>query len=185
MKKYLFDSDVLIVSKNKHYNPNFIMLFWDWLLEGHRQECFYSIDHVKNELKNSTDIKIGNITKKDFLTDFADNNPAYFLKTITSSLEYGELMRWAGTEWGKNFAAKDIALRNKARARFAHEAYADSWLIAYAKKYDYTIITNEESAPDAKRDIKLPDAAKAFNVQCITLHKVMQLHAHDNLKFRH
>lgn len=46
---------------------------------------------------------------------------------------------------------------------------ADSWLVASGARHGYTIVSNETSAPGAIKRIKIPDAAAAFNVECIPL----------------
>ncbi len=43
---------------------------------------------------------------------------------------------------------------------------ADGWLVAFARVEAVTVITNEESAPDSKRSIKLPDVCNRFELQC-------------------
>ncbi|HHX94629.1 MAG TPA: DUF4411 family protein, partial [Clostridia bacterium] len=40
-----------------------------------------------------------------------------------------------------------------AKAEFA--SVADSWLIAYSKAYDFTIVTNEQYQPHIKRRIPI------------------------------
>lgn len=44
---------------------------------------------------------------------------------------------------------------------------ADAFLVAFAKKYPLTVVTNEVSAPDSKGNVKLPDACQAFGVRSI------------------
>ena len=50
-----------------------------------------------------------------------------------------------------------------AKAKFA--TGADGWLVAYARVHGATVVTNEQSAPDSKREIKLPDVCDQFEVQ--------------------
>ena len=45
---------------------------------------------------------------------------------------------------------------------------ADSWLIASAYRHDATIVTNETSAPQSGKQVKIPDVAAHFSVECIT-----------------
>ncbi|MGQ0650236.1 MAG: DUF4411 family protein [Gemmatimonadaceae bacterium] len=49
-----------------------------------------------------------------------------------------------------------------AKAKFA--SGADGWLVAYARINDAIVITNEQPAPDSKREIKLPDVCDQFGV---------------------
>lgn len=57
---------------------------------------------------------------------------------------------------------------------WTHEKIADGWLIAIAKKENYTIVTNElpninlNSAKPAKNP-KVPDVAMEFEVECINM----------------
>ena len=41
----------------------------------------------------------------------------------------------------------------------------DGWLVAYARVHGATVVTNEQSAPESKREIKLPDVCDQFGVQ--------------------
>lgn len=43
---------------------------------------------------------------------------------------------------------------------------AAGWLVAYASVEAVTVVTNEESAPDSKTVIKLPDVCNRFEVRC-------------------
>lgn len=44
---------------------------------------------------------------------------------------------------------------------------ADSWLVASAARHNAAIVTNEKSAPQSQKKVKIPDAANAFGVRCI------------------
>ena len=50
-----------------------------------------------------------------------------------------------------------------AKAKFA--TGADGWLVAYARVHGATVVTNEQSAPESRREIKLPDVCDQFEVQ--------------------
>lgn len=45
---------------------------------------------------------------------------------------------------------------------------ADHWLVASAHRHGAALVTNEVPAPEGKKRVKIPDAAAAFNVPCIT-----------------
>lgn len=57
----------------------------------------------------------------------------------------------------------------QAKAKFKADSYADTWLCAKAKAMGITLVTQEVSAPNSKKDIKLPDACTQAGVQCIGL----------------
>ena len=50
-----------------------------------------------------------------------------------------------------------------ARAKFA--TGGDGWLVAYARVQDAVVVTNEQSAPESRREIKLPDVCNQFGVK--------------------
>ena len=52
---------------------------------------------------------------------------------------------------------------DQAKAKFA--AGADGWLVAHAQVYGQTVVTNEQSAPESRREIKLPDVCDQFDVE--------------------
>lgn len=49
-----------------------------------------------------------------------------------------------------------------AKAKFA--TGADGWLVAYAKVHGAIVVTNEQRAPESKREVKLPDVCEQFGV---------------------
>lgn len=176
-KKYLFDSDCLITAKNTYYSPNFSALFWEWLIAGNMQNTFFMIDKVIDELKHENH-------EDDYLYQLADTHGDNF-KLITTGQDclqkYGELQNWANTTWAIGKNASQI---RKASEKFAREKSADAWEIAYANIHDFVIVSNEEPAPDSKTIIKLPDAAKAFNVKVVKLHEVLSLYSGQNFTFK-
>ncbi|MCY4482820.1 MAG: DUF4411 family protein [Spirochaetaceae bacterium] len=42
---------------------------------------------------------------------------------------------------------------------------ADGWLVAYARVHRAIVVTNEQSAPESRREIKLPDVCDQFEVK--------------------
>ena len=51
---------------------------------------------------------------------------------------------------------------------------ADPWLIAYAKKYDFVLVSEETSEPHRKNKVKIPDVCNSFNVKCINMIKMFR-----------
>ena len=51
---------------------------------------------------------------------------------------------------------------NYVKAKFA--TGADSWLVAYARIHGAIVVTNEQSALESKREVKLPDVYDQFEV---------------------
>lgn len=51
---------------------------------------------------------------------------------------------------------------------------ADSWLIAMAKAYQYTIVTHEEYKSDIKRKIPIPNVCRAFDIPYINTFEMLR-----------
>ena len=52
---------------------------------------------------------------------------------------------------------------------------ADSWLVASGARHGYTIVSNEKPAPNSVSKIKIPDAAAAFQVECVNLLEFLRI----------
>lgn len=110
---------------------------------------FCSIDKVKAEL----------IGSNDELSKWAKQLPDNFFKSI-------------GTEEMKPYIeqiapwAANSNYKQSAKDRFLQAEYADPFLVAYAMSHENVIVVTEEvSAKDSKRDIKLPDVCDHFGIQ--------------------
>lgn len=79
---------------------------------------------------------------------------------------YGSVMQWAQ---GADF-------RQHAKVEFAKHTVADAFLIATAKAHSYQIVTQEQSKPEAKKKIYLPDAAAANGVQTLYVYDMLSQH---------
>jgi len=175
-KKYLFDSDSLIVAKKTHYAPDFCPAFWEWLITGNDKKYFFTIDRVADELM------LGN--EGDYLCDFVENNGGFVLPSKIDSKcidKYVEIQQWANTQWANGKKHSKIT---KALEVFAKEKTADSWLVAYASAHGFEIVSNEGSSPESQTRVMLPDAAKALGVKVVKLHEVLMLHSGPNFKFK-
>lgn len=175
-KKFLFDSDSLIVAKNSYYSPEFSSAFWDWIVSGNQNAVLYTIDKVINEFKNGNE--------NDYLRKFAEEHePSLTLKTTDDNClrRYGEIQVWANTAWSNG---KDNRKTTKALEVFAKEAIADPWLVAYASLNGFCIVSNEKSAFESQTSVKLPDVANAFGVKVVKLHEVLSICAGQNFTFK-
>lgn len=167
--RYLFDSDVLISSARLHYHPKFCEAFWDWIAAGHKAGIFYSIDKVRDELLNGDEDPLSGWAESPLLRDF-------FQKSIASLPYWGPLTAHANDP--------KRHYKESAKSKFLNADKADAWLISHAAHYkDFTIITNEVSQPESKREIKLPDASKWLGVPTTTIHPVLHRFAKANFTY--
>ncbi|MDP3010945.1 MAG: DUF4411 family protein [Methylococcales bacterium] len=170
--RYLIDANIFIQAKNLHYRFEFCQGFWDWLIQAHQAGIIFSIDKVKMELKNGRD----DDPVKNWMIDSSLNN--FFLPdTRDSSVmsSYGQIMSWL---------ASDTHYTQPAKNEFARFDVADAFLIAVAKTYDYTIVTHEQSRPEAKKRVLIPDAANAFGIRTIMIYDLLSEHAEGNFALK-
>lgn len=166
MSKYLLDSNIFIQSKNLHYRFSFCGNFWILLQDMHATGMVFTVKVVKQEL----------LKTKDELSDWIRSLPKeMFLDHWNAFDEWITVTEYPRICGHPYF---DYALEE-----FANEYEADAWLIAYAKKYGYTIVTNEVRNPDMKRKVPLYDIAEAFSVPCITLFDFLEKYT-DNFTLK-
>jgi hypothetical protein len=169
--RYLLDSDVLITAKNLHYNPNFCTNFWMWIAHGFQQGIVYSIDKVRDELLNG---------KNDDPLHTWASQPAldgFFLNSLPSTPKWQLLAGWA--------VGRQPPFQAAALDKFLDVKSADAWLIAFAAHHPgFMIVTNEQSAPESRKSIKLPDAAAAVGAATVSLFDVLSTHAIGDFAFK-
>lgn len=148
---YIVDSNCFI-QNSRAYNPMDIALsFWNKMTELANRLKFYSIDKVKVEL----------IGGNDELSKWVRQIPADLFKptTPTELKPYSEKI----IPWAFNSDYKQTA-----KDRFLQSDYADPFLVAFALSHnDVTVVTEEVSAKDSKKDIKLPDVCNLFGIRSI------------------
>jgi len=148
-RPYILDSDVFIAAKNSYYAFAICPGFWDSLIHHHSVGDVRSIDRVRVELLAGckTEDLVQWVKKQLPTTFFVDTDE----EDVTDA--YGKVMLWVqGNE----------LYSEGAKAKFATEA--DGWLVAYAMVHDMTVITNEQSRPQASRRVSLPDVCIHFDV---------------------
>lgn len=145
---YVVDSDVLITAKNLYYAFDICPGFWKCLLIHHQRDRVFSIDRVRSELLLGS-------PKEDLVRWVRRDVPeTFFLETDAAvGTAYTGIMMWV---------QRHPRYFDAAKAKFA--TGADGWLVAYASVYGGTVVTNEQPAPDSKREVKLPDVCDQFGV---------------------
>ena len=109
----------------------------------------FSVDRVRGELLAGR--------KNDDLVEWVKQVPRGFFLPVDSEQvtdAYEEVMLWAN---------RHPQYTDPARAKFA--TGADGWLVAYAHIHGAVVVTNEQSAPESKAAIMLPDVCEQFAVR--------------------
>ena len=147
---YLVDSDVFITAKNLYYSFDICPGFWKSVLHHHVEGRVFSVDRVRSEL-------LAGRKTEDLVRWVRDEVPeGFFVQVDTEAVvrAYTDVMMWV---------QRNPKYFDYAKAKLA--TGADGWLVAYARVHGATVVTNEQSAPDSRREIKLPDVCDQFEVQ--------------------
>lgn len=143
MPPYLLDTNFFIEAHRKSYPIDVFPSFWEKIASIATAGQIGSIDKVKQELYRN----------EDALRSWCEQNLSenFFQDSTTAMLEYAQLVTWAYSKLNNPYTQSALDI-------FMDSNEADAFLVAFAKKHDQTLVTNEVSAPDSKRNIKLPDA---------------------------
>ena len=149
-RTYLVDSDVFITAKNLYYSFDICPGFWNCLVHHHREGRVFSIDRVRSEL-------LAGHRKEDLVRWVRYVVPKGFFLPVDTDVvvrAYMDIMMWV---------QRHPRFFDHAKAKFA--TGADGWLVAYAQVHGATVVTNEQSAPESRKEIKLPDVCDQFRVR--------------------
>lgn len=160
-RRYILDTNVFIQAKNLWYGFDIAPGFWK-LIEHHGGGKLVSLKCIKDELNQG---RAG-----DPLVDWVhDRAPAgFFLPHDDAAVsgEYRAMMQWVMANPQFDAAAK---------AKFAAEA--DCFLAAYAKAHgpaNWTVVTQEVYAPEARTKVPLPNVCRQFGVRDINTIQLMR-----------
>ena len=144
--RYLLDADVLIAAHRHRYPPDLFPGFWDCLSHHLATGHLLMIDRVVDEI-------VFPIELSQWVEQAANG---YFPTTATQPIAdaYRQVMDWV---------QDNPQFTPATRAEFARGA--DGWLAAYAMVHGAIVVTNEVSAPDARRKVPLPDLCDQFQVR--------------------
>lgn len=151
---YLVDANVLIEAKNRYYAFDIAPGFWVWLDRAHGHDVVCSIAEVRDEL----------LEGDDDLSQWAQANAAFF-RGIDQGTQrhFTDLTTWA---YSRSFT-------QAALAQFTSDN-ADYLLIAYAREHQYVVVTHEQSHPDARRRVLIPDACTAMGVSTVDTFQMLR-----------
>lgn len=145
---YLLDANVFIEAKRRYYAFDICPGFWDALLMQHENANVASIDRVKKELERGSD---------ELNTWASSTIPESFFRSSDDAdvvNNFRELMAWVQNQH---------QFSEEAKSEFA--SGTDGWLIACAKKNNMILVTHEVLAPEARKNIPIPNVCEAFSVR--------------------
>lgn len=154
---YLIDANAFIEASRHYYSFNLAPRYWTWLYEQCVAGTIGSIQAVYDEIADGED---------ELSAWVRDNTPGEFWlpEDDDSIAAISDLAAWAvGPTRHFTQSAIDEFM-----------ASADLRLVAQAKAIDAAVITREVPSPDAKKRVKLPDAAAAIGVRCVQPFRVYE-----------
>ncbi len=150
---YLVDTSCLTQAYRQYYSFDIAPSFWEFIRKSFESGLLKCNDKVYDEIQKGGD------DLADWLKTVGNKDAFVDTKIDAAILErYGLLMNWANDHPNYNHIAK---------ADFAAYENADPWVVATAMQKGLAVISQEISAPDAKRTIKLPDVCKQFHIRHI------------------
>lgn len=157
---YLIDSSCFMTASRVSNPIDIALSFWNKLAELAQNHTFYSIDKVKDEITlNDDDLS------KWCVANLPDD---FFISTETVEVyqKYAELVNWA----------QNKGIKQTGVDKFIDDTKADIYFVAFASLSPsaYTVVTEETSAINSKKEIKLPDACFAFGVRAINLMSMLR-----------
>lgn len=151
--RYLVDTNVFIEAKNRHYAFDIVPGFWDWLERAHADGNVFTIEKVANEIRPN----------KDSLAEWFARQEGTFIISGASA-DVPNLQRLA--TWAQGAEFTPAALNDFLSS-------ADYYLVAQAATHGAAAVTHEVASNSLKK-IKIPAAAAAMGVSCITPFDMMR-----------
>lgn len=149
---FLLDANVFIQAKNLHYGFDFCPAFWSWVDRSHAAGRVLSLEQVGDELAAGT----------DELATWAQARPLLFVRPDAATVpSLRTVSAWA-VRAGYDAAALNTFLQ-----------VADFYLVAYAHAHGLSLVTHEVAADTIKK-IKIPNAAVALGIKCVTPYAMLR-----------
>ncbi len=154
-RTYVPDTNVLVAAYHHYYAPDICPGFWASLSHHIDSGGLLIIDRVFDEI----------VSPAELVEWVEQATNCSFPTTATQPVAdtYRQLIDWA---------QDNPQFTDAARVEFAGSA--DGWLAAYAMANGAVVVTNEVSAPEARRKVPLPDLCRQFDIQCINTFEMLR-----------
>ena len=126
---------MFVTGKNLYYSFDICPGSWKSMVHHHREGRVFSIDRVRSE-------PLAGQRTEDLIRWVRGRVPTEFFLAVDTDA---------------------VAQTDHATAKFA--TGTDGWLVGCGRAHSTTVVTNERSAPESRREVKLPDVCDRFAVQ--------------------
>jgi hypothetical protein len=144
---FLLDTNTFLDAMKRYYAFDLCPGYWTSLVDQHALGRVFSIDRVRDEL------------------DRVDDQLKQWVATVMPASHFAASDDDDTIDWFAKMMAWVQAQQQffpHAKAAFANAA--DGWLIAHAKAHNMILVTHEAHAPDARRNVPMPNVCHAFGV---------------------
>lgn len=143
---YIVDANVFIQAANSYYAFDIVPGFWTWI-EGRLGDDLFTISPVTDEI----------LKQKDELSTWIDEtaDPSWILPVDD---EKTQMQMPEITQHCVDYGYKPSGI-----SKFL--SGADPWVIARAKRDNWTVVTQEISQPETRKRVKIPDVCDNLGVE--------------------
>ena len=153
---YVVDSNVFMQAANTYYAFDLVPAFWDWL-ETRIGTDIFTITAVKEEI----------LAQNDQLANwFASVDDPKWVLPVDD--EHTQLQMPKITQHCVDYGYKLPGI-----TKFL--SGADPWVIACARAKGWIVVTHEESNPDTKKRVKIPDVCNNLDVQHMMAFEMLRI----------
>lgn len=153
MQKYILDTNIYMNAYDRFYLPAHFPSFWDEI-SNHLNDCVVIPKVVMDE----------NVKDDWFSLWIKENYQHKLIGTAPYGNEFAEVL---------SHIQEQEHYTDQVLIDWSREKIADTWLLAMAKKENYTIVTAETPNPNLHKNAspsksaKIPDVAKELGIECI------------------
>ena len=164
---YLIDTNIFIEAKNEYYAFDIAPSFWPALLNAFQKGQAVTIDAVADEIQAKED----NLAEW-FAKNVKNSQPSSDKPFILSAKSDENVVSCYSTIASNVIQNSQYSEDNK--RKFLDAKKADPWIIAAARTWGYTLVTNEKLAGTGTKKVKIPNICQQMNVTYTNLYAMMR-----------
>ena len=152
---YIIDANVFMQAANSYYAFDIVPKFWTWL-EVRLGEELFSVEPVKDEILAQND------QLSSWLQGLDDLEWVLSIDDEATQLQMPEITKHC----------VDYGYKTAGISKFL--AGADPWVIARARRDNWTVVTQEVAQPESRKRVKIPDVCDNLGVENIMIFDMLR-----------
>ena len=159
---FIIDTNIFIEAKNEYYAFDIVPSFWPALLDAFQKGQVVTIDAVADEIQR----------KEDNLAEWFNQNVSND-KTFILSAKADEGVVSCYSTIASN-VMQSVQYSEDSKRKFLGVSVADPWIIAAARTWNHTVVTNETPVGPTGKKVKIPDICQQMKVTYTNLFDMMR-----------